>query len=102
MDFENDDLSGQPGLESITKQYLYELAYRKFMRANGFKKVLNGFLFPSYEDVIENKGSVKLKILSDLGLKNVSVVMIPASKLNKMYLNNDNEFFDIMDLVEIL
>lgn len=102
LDFSDDNLTGQPGLESITKQYLYELAYRKFLRLNGFKKVKNAFLFPSYGEDIENRGSVKFKILSDLGLADIGIIMIPANKLHQMYLNNDNEFFDIQDLVRIL
>lgn len=102
LDFGDDNISGQPGLSSITKQYLYELAYKKFLRLNGFKKVKNAFLFPSYDNQLEKKGKVKLKILSDLGLSDIGIVMVPVDKLNRMYLKNDNEFFSIVDLIEVL
>ena len=102
LDFSDDDLSGQPGLESISKQYMYELAYKEFMRKNGFNNVNNVFLFPTYGEYIENKGVARLEILSNLNLSDIAVVMIPADKLNQMYLNEDNEFFGIEDLLELL
>ena len=102
LDFTDDNLVGQPGLESITKQYLYELAYREFYKQNKFDKVINAFLFPSYSDELDDVGVVELKILHDLGLGNIYVVMVPACKLNQMYLDNSNEFFNLKDVVEIL
>ena len=110
LDFSDDNLTGQPGLESVTKQYLYELAYKEFIKDNKFKHVKNAFLFPTYDENIENKGCVKLRILSDLcfkeslekGLEDIQVIMIPAKKLNQMYLENNNKYFGIEDLIEIL
>ena len=102
LDFSDDKLTGQPGLESITKQYLYQLAYKQFIEDNYFKYVKNAFLFPTSGENIENKGVVKLKMLSDLGLEDIQVIMIPAKKLNQMYLENNNKFFGIGDLIEIL
>ena len=37
----------QPGLESVTKQLLYQSAYRKFVKDHGFEHVINAFLVPS-------------------------------------------------------
>ena len=102
LDFDDDNLSGQPGLESITKQYLYELAYKQFIEDNYFKQVKNAFLFPTYDENLENKGVVKLEMLSSKGLEDIQVIMIPASKLNEMYLENNNKHFGIEDLFEIL
>ena len=93
---------GQPGLESITKQYMYGLAFGEFIDYHGFKNVKNAFLFPTYDDNLENKGRVKLDILSDQDCGDIGVIMIPAGKLNKMYLNNNNKFFGIKDLIDIL
>ena len=102
LDFDDDTLTGQPGLESITKQYLYQLAYKRFIKDNYFKYVKNAFLFPTYDENIENKGVAKLKMLSDLDLEDIQVIMIPAKKLNQMYLENNNKYFGIGDLIEIL
>ena len=96
LDFTDDNLVGQPGLESITKQYLYELAYREFYKQNKFDKVINAFLFPSYSDELDDVGVVELKILHDLGLGNIYVVMVPACKLNQMYLDRIKYFIDII------
>lgn len=40
----------QPGLESVTKQFLYQSAYRGFVEAHGFDRVVNAFLVPGIID----------------------------------------------------
>lgn len=102
LKFDEKELKGQPGLESITKQYMYELAFGDFIDYHGFKNVKNAFLFPTYENNLENKGRVKLDILSEQDCGDIGVIMIPAGKLNKMYLNNNNKFFEINDLIDIM
>lgn len=37
----------QPGLESVTKQFLYQSAYRPFVRDHSFDAVVNAFLVPT-------------------------------------------------------
>lgn len=100
---EGDDdpiLSGQPGIESISKQYFYDLAFRNFVQFIHFKCVRNAFLLPSYDSKINkkcyNKGYVELKMLHDLGLENIQIIMLPANEINNKYLNNDK--MDISDL----
>ena len=96
--FERDKkLENQPGISDITKQYLYQLSFEDFRRRHGFNKVKNALLFPKYSDGIENKGHVKLDIFSNL--EEIGVVMIPASMINKRYL--DNDYFGENDLKEI-
>lgn len=98
MKFTQDKLDGQPGLESITKQYLYELAFKKFIDDHEFKGVKNAFLFPTYESEIENKGRVKLDILSNLGLEDIQVIMLPAGMINCLYLENKKISFSYLEL----
>ena len=88
MNFDENNLSGQPGLESITKQYLYELAYREYIRENKFSGVKNAFLLPKYSGEIENVGIAKLEILSDLHLEDIQIIMLPAGEINQHYLDN--------------
>ena len=88
LNFDENNLSGQPGLESITKQYLYELAYRKFIKENNFSGVKNAFLLPKYGGEIENLGIAKLEILSDLHLEDIQIIMLPAGEINQHYLDN--------------
>lgn len=98
LKFDEDSLDGQPGLEDITKQYLYQLALEDFRINHGFGDVKNAFLFPKYDGEIENKGYVKLDILSNLGLEDIQVIMLPACKINKMYLNNKKMDISMLDL----
>jgi len=86
--FDENNLYGQPGLESITKQYLYELAYKEYIKENNFDGVKNAFLLPKYEGKIENIGTAKLEILSDLGLEDIQIIMLPANLINQIYLEN--------------
>ena len=98
LKFSQDKLDGQPGLESITKQYLYELAFKDFIETHQFSGVKNAFLFPTYDGEIENKGHVKLDILSNWGLENIQVIMLPAGEINQMYLDNKKMDISRLDL----
>ena len=96
--FNENELSGQPELSSITKQFLYELAFKEFIELHKFKSVKNGFLFPSCDLDVTNKGCVDLKILSDLGLENIRVIMLPARKMNQLYLDNKKMDIEMLKL----
>ena len=78
----------KPGIGDIIKQYLYELAYKKFIELVGFDDSKNCFLFPFDGDEIENWGYVELKMLNNLGLKNIEVRLLPAKHINALYLEN--------------
>ena len=71
----------QPGIESVTKQYLYQLAYQDFISKHGFAKenVKNCFLMPTAKTAIQNMGTVSMKMFADLGLQNIEVRYIPAT-----------------------
>ncbi|MDE8054449.1 LlaJI family restriction endonuclease [Erysipelothrix rhusiopathiae] len=78
--------SGQPGIESITKQYLYQLAFQKFVIEHEFSKVKNCFLLPTENMDIESKGEVRLDMLTNLNLESIKVRFIPASFAYDLYL----------------
>ena len=63
-----------------------------------FKGVKNGFLFPTYDSQVDNKGYVELEILSNLGLENIQVIMLPAREMNQLYLDNKKISIDKLDL----
>ena len=46
---ESGKMTGQPGVESVAKQFLYQSAYRQFVLDHGFDRVVNAFLVPSME-----------------------------------------------------
>ena len=79
-------LSGQPGIESITKQYLYQLAYQPFVQAHQIGTVKNCFLMPTASDKIVKKGSVSLAMLKSLGLQDIQVRLLPAQMVYRHYL----------------
>ena len=89
-------LQGQPGIESITKQYMYELAYRDFIKVHNIKIVKNCFLMPTAGDKIIDKGVVSLNIFKGLNLQNIQIRLLPASLVYQHYL--DNMKFDINTL----
>ena len=89
---------GQPGIESITKQYLYQLAYQKFIKEHGFVKVRNCFLMPTEESKIIKKGEVSLKMLESLGLQNIKVRLIPAKMAYEYYLTGRKMDLGLLEL----
>ncbi|MCD8293779.1 MAG: LlaJI family restriction endonuclease [Clostridia bacterium] len=76
----------QPGIESVTKQYLYQLAYRPLTDYNGFTVIKNSFIFPTEEDKIRNAGDVELKMLHSLNLENIQIIYLPAKVAYVHYL----------------
>lgn len=89
-------LRGQPGVESITKQYLYQLAFQSFVEAHSINSVKNCFLLPTSSEEIQNVGFASLAMLDALGLQRISVCLLPASLMYKHYLANTK--FDIAQL----
>ncbi len=84
---ENNAPKGHPGIESVTKQYLYQLAYQEFIDDHGFSAVRNCFLMPTEEDAIIDKGEASMKMLSGLGLQNIKVRFLPARDAYECYLS---------------
>ena len=81
-------LGGQPGIESVTKQYLYQLAYQAFANAHQITNVKNCFLYPTEREYIVEKGFVEMKMLGALGLERIQNRMLPAKKIYSLYLRN--------------
>lgn len=85
---ESRPLSGQPGIESVTKQYLYQLAYQKFISDHEIKRSYNCFLMPTEIDYIVPKGKVVLEMMHNLKLEDIQIRLLPAMKMYEKYLNN--------------
>ena len=77
----------QPGIESVTKQYLYQLAYQKFISDHAFEGVENCFLMPTEEKNIIHKGVASMQMLSALGLQDIKVRSLPADMVYEHYLS---------------
>ena len=89
---------GQPGIESITKQYLYQLAYQKFISDHGFRNVRNCFLLPTEQDYVIDKGEVSMNILFEQGLENIEVRLLPARLAYAYYLSGKKMNIDDLRL----
>ena len=91
-------LRGQPGIESVTKQYLYQLAYQDFADRHGIMKIRNCFILPTDQSSIVNKGRVELRMMRDLGLQNIEVRLLPADQMYSYYLTNRQMDIKCLDL----
>lgn len=73
---EGKELRSYPGISDITKQYLYQLAYKKFIEDHNIQMVKNCFLMPTEGTSIIKKGIVKMNIL----------ICVAAGKIDFFYL----------------
>lgn len=83
-------LRGNPGVGDVTKQYLYQLAYKDFINAHGIKEIRNCFLMPTEKTEIVKKGVARMSMLEALGLKNIQIRLIPATELYENYLTGNH------------
>jgi len=95
-------LKNQPGIESITKQYLYQLAYREFLKDCKFdiENIRNCFLLPTAGETVINKGYVVLGMMHFFGLKQIEVRLLPAEEVFSCYLENKKYDICALDLYE--
>ncbi len=97
----SNQIKGQPGIGDITKQHLYELVYRDFIKAHGFdeNKVRNCFLVPTENNEICDISETFFSPLTDmLNLHPVKVRGIPAKVLYDKYLHGTKYTFDDLNL----
>ena len=86
----SDKVTGVPGIESVTKQYLYQAAYRKFINDHGFDHVVNAFIAPTSEGSIQHSGRVSFPMVMPEEHEPFSNVVelfkIPATRVFDAYL----------------
>ncbi|URZ02087.1 LlaJI family restriction endonuclease [Clostridium felsineum] len=95
------ELRGQPGVSDVTKQYLYQLAYKDFVKVNRFNSVRNCFLMPTEEegtDGVIKKGSVKMDMLAALDLEQIQVRQLSAKRIFAYYLASTKVDIGKLDL----
>lgn len=91
---------GQPGIESVTKQYLYQLAYKKFLEEYGFEQynIRNCFLLPTENSEVEELGNVSMEMLTMLGLEKIQVRLLPAEVVYSKYLKKTKFDINLLNL----
>lgn len=104
----NGKMKHQPGLESVTKQFLYQSAYRRFIKAHQFDRVVNAFLVPGTVD--EPKLIARVSFPDVIAEEEepfdnfIYMWMLPAHDVFKAYLDGkmlDNEIAQIASMVKI-
>ena len=94
----NKKLRGQPGIESITNQSLYQLAYQPFAEVHQINTVRNCFLMPTDSAEVVEKGTVSLAMLSNMGLQDIQIRLLPTETVYRHYLENTKMDIRILNL----
>ena len=84
---EGSPIQNQPGVGDVTKQYLYQLAYKEFLSAHGITNVKNCFLLPTEQNSVICKGWVAMKMLDDQELQNIQIRLLPAAEIYDCFLS---------------
>lgn len=82
-------VKNQPGVEDITKQYLYELSLQEFAEENGLFINANEFLMPTDGDKEIRLGTASIEIFHDLGnikLHDIEIVLKSCEHTYEQYL----------------
>lgn len=83
----NRPLKGQPGVGDVTKQYLYQLAYRQFTEAHNITQIKNCFLMPTDKTDIVCLGRASMSILEAPDLQAIAIRLLPATLMYERYLS---------------
>lgn len=80
-------LKGNPGIDDITKQYLYHTALSKYIEQNKVTKVINAFLFPT-EGETYIQGKVSLDFMSKFSNIDINLIQVNVDNIIELYCNN--------------
>ncbi len=86
---DKNEVKNQPGVGDVTKQYLYELAYKTFAEENNLNIDNNAFLMPTEGEEEIRLGSASMEIFHDLGdikFRDIEVILKPCEKMYRKYL----------------
>lgn len=85
-------LKNNPSVGDISKQYMYELAFRDFANSNNLEIVKNAFLMPTDGDVEVELGEVTLDFFHNqcgVNLKPIEIILLPCQKAYSNYLSKN-------------
>lgn len=82
----------QPGVGDVTKQYLYELAYKELAEENNLLIDKNAFIMPTDRSEEESIGIASIDLFSKYGdgitFNDIEVILKPCEDMFESYLNN--------------
>ena len=82
IELDDKHVSGQPGVEDVSKQYLYQLAYKDFIDTHEMIPV-NAFISPTDQPESSVVGTATMPIFTDLPA--IRIVKLAASKVLNYY-----------------
>lgn len=85
---EDKQLRSYPGVGDVTKQYLYQLAFKDFFEKHNINFLNNFFLMPTEKTGYIYKGKVKLEMLKNLGLQDIEVWQLSATEMYSNFLSH--------------
>lgn len=94
------DIKNYPGVGDVTKQYLYELAYKEFASENNLKIITNAFLMPTESNEIIRLGNVSMELFDlyrSVELNDIEIILLPHVIIYDYYLSD----YHIKDFTEI-
>ncbi|MGL5049161.1 MAG: LlaJI family restriction endonuclease [Fusobacteriaceae bacterium] len=91
-----DKKSGFPGIESISKQYLYEMIFSDLEILKD-KERHNIFLIPTTNDSINYFLEVELDFLKKIGLQNIKMIELPIKLVFDLYIKNKTLSLDELE-----
>lgn len=86
-------LEGNPGIEDITKQYLYHSALTKYIADKKINKIINAFVFPTQNDTYV-QGEVSLDFMRVYSNTDIKLIQLNVNKVINMYCSNKKYSFE--------
>ena len=85
-------------LYDVNKQFLYEFAYSNLIEDQKIENVKNALLFPTYGEKVENRGYIESSMFSEIGLKNIQIILLPAKEVTQCYLEGGEKLISWLEL----
>lgn len=89
---DNNEVKNNPSVGDVSKQYMYELAFRDFANSNNLEIIKNAFLMPTDGDVEVELGEVTLDFFHNqygVDLKPIDIILFPCKKAYSIYLSKN-------------
>ncbi|MGT2686661.1 LlaJI family restriction endonuclease [Streptococcus porcinus] len=91
-------INNSPGIGDVTKQFLYQLAYKKLIEENNLL-VRNTFVMPTVGENDFSYASVSMEMFKDMGLQDINIMKLNAEEVYKHFLLN-KQMFNILEVIQ--
>lgn len=89
-------ITHQPGIQDISKQFFYELEYKKLIERSYITEIQNYFLLPKTQDK-NPEINISMEMFKRIGVGKINVLFLDPKKVFSAYL--DNRIVDVKDLI---